>query len=110
MVFEASTLDLCFPFFHAEVELPVLPFGCFMKFSIPLPVVPSLRCFVQLLFMFFWREFTFIDNEPCRTPFRFFPWTNLSGVKLKLEWPFSGLPLEDQPSLERSLVLLEFRQ
>ena len=88
---EASTLDLCFPFFYAAIELPVLPFGCFTSFSIPLLLSQSVSCFPELFFMFFWCELTFIGDEPCSIPFRFFPWTNLSGGKLKFHCPFDCL-------------------
>ena len=88
MVFETSLLSFSLPFFHAALELLILPFCFFTSFSIPLLVVTSLRCLVELPFMFFWCPLTFVDDEPCRIPFSFLPWTNLPCWKLKLDWPF----------------------
>ena len=103
MFFETSLLNFSFPFCHAALEMLVLPFWFFTSFSIPLLVVTSLSCLVELLFMFFWCPLTFIDDEPCRVPFRFLLWTNLPCWKLKLDWPFFNTRT-NHPCVERSLV------
>ena len=91
MVFEASALDFSLPFCHAALELLIVPFGFFTSFSIPCMLIPCLGRFTQLFFMFCWIPLTIIDDEPCRIPFRFLPWTNLPCWKLKLDRPISGL-------------------